>query len=231
MASPASRPSKHPVPYFYRLALCTVEPLFALNGAIMLFNSPPEFLNIVTPYAPAPPSALSSSSSLYNSSSTTSTSSSTTASAVLSGSVPRPSPPASLADARILTDQLAAFILVFAVQCAIGLRMTRSVRMWRMLCGSMLVSDVLHISATIREARRGCAGGDMAEAYAGVPWRYEDFLNFTMLGFFTVVRIALLLGIGLRRGYRDAEIIEEEEHEGDAKGELPNTSAMTKKSE
>lgn len=145
----------HPIPWYYRVPLLYVEPPMALVGALMLFNSPYDFLNTMSPRASR---------------------SSTVA--------------ASLSEVRVLTDQLAILLLVFTFNLAVVLRVTRDPVVWRVACAGMLMSDVLHTTASARE---------LGWATAGAPrlWRWEDWVNFGVLGGMGLVRLGVVLGVGL----------------------------------
>lgn len=94
---------------------------------------------------------------------------------------------------RVLTDQLAIMQVVFAFNLAIVLRITRDRAVWRTLCAGMLLSDALHIAASVRElAREGTLGPGL--------WRPADWFNFAILGGVGLVRLAVVLGVGLRSG-------------------------------
>ena len=112
--------------------------------------------------------------------------------------------PASLAPVRVLTDQLAAMQFLFAFTQAFILRAAPDLRTWRLICITMLLSDVLHASASLREVARGGADGR-------VVFRSEDWLNFSVLAIMAALRLGVLLGIGIRKE-------EEEEDQTDALG-------------
>ena len=204
---------QHPVPFLYRLALLYIEPFLALHAGVTLLRSPLFFLNAVSPNHPLP-DALS----------TLSSASSHTGGQNLSSHHPPPeidllrqsgTTPLSndnvLASVRILTDMLGIMHLVFAFNLAVVLRVVgRDGRLWRVMSAGMLLSDLLHIVATFREYRVGWwgeeAASDATAATAGgetivageTAWRAADWLNFGILGAMGIVRLALVLGIGVR---------------------------------
>lgn len=115
---------------------------------------------------------------------------------------PQESPPdAAFASARILTDMLAAMHVCFAVNLAFVLRYVEHQRdVFRVLCGGMLVSDGLHIAASMREYG--------LEAMLDVEgWRGHDWVNWGTLFGMLAVRICVVLGIGLGgRGRGEEEL-------------------------
>lgn len=165
---------QHPVPLAYRIPLLYIEPLLALNGAAMLLISPTSFLTSMTPR--------------YDGNSTA---------AVLATSLPSVTASDALSAVRVLTDQLAIMQIVFAFNLGVALRLTRDLAVWRTLCAGMLMSDVLHIAASVRELRR-------EDALDPAVWRASDWFNFAILGGVGLVRLAVVLGIGLGRGSGEA---------------------------
>lgn len=156
----------HPIPFAYRLPLLYIEPLMALNGAAMLLFSPMTFLSSMTPRHDSSSALLSSLSS--------------SASSAVDA----------LAAVRVLTDQLAIMQLVFAFNLGVVLRTTSDRAVWRTLCAGMLLSDALHVAASVRElAREGTLGP--------ANWRVADWFNFTILGGVGLIRLAVVLGIGM----------------------------------
>lgn len=105
---------------------------------------------------------------------------------------PREAPAdAALASARILTDMLAAMHVCFAVNLALVLRYVEHRRdVFRVLCGGMLVSDGLHIAASVREY-------GLAALLDVGGWRGHDWVNWGTLFGMLAVRIGVVLGIGL----------------------------------
>lgn len=150
----------HPIPQLLRIPLLYVEPVLALNGALLLFLSPGRFLAAMSPRA---------------------------ASASVGGND-------SLADVRVLTDQLAILQLLFAFNVGVLLRATRDAGVWRVACAGMLMSDVLHVLASVRELARG--GGQRSVGVG--TWRAEEWVNFGVLVGMGLVRLAVVMGVGMR---------------------------------
>ncbi|KAL3957803.1 hypothetical protein ACCO45_008381 [Purpureocillium lilacinum] len=123
----------HPIPQLLRIPLLYVEPVLALNGALLLFLSPGRFLAAMSPRA---------------------------ASASVGGND-------SLADVRVLTDQLAILQLLFAFNVGVLLRATRDAGVWRVAVG------------------------------VGT-WRAEEWVNFGVLVGMGLVRLAVVMGVGMR---------------------------------
>lgn len=164
----------HPIPFGYRLILLYIEPLLALNGACMLLFSPTSFLASMTPR--------------YDPNATVN------ASGILYSSLPETvSAVDALAAVRVLTDQLAIMQIVFAFNLGVALRFIRDRTVWRVLCFGMLMSDVLHIAASVREL-------SCQDALDPALWRGADWANFVILGGAGLVRLAIVLGIGVGAG-------------------------------
>ena len=170
-----------PVPLLYRLTLLYIEPICALNGAYLLLRSPSRFLNAVSPNHPLPSSSSSSSSNVSSFSSSAST-------------LPSDDGTADpLASVRILTDMLGIMQLVFAFNLAVVLRVARrDARLWRCMCAGMLLSDALHILASVREYGGWRSSADVS------AWRVNDWLNFGILWAMGLVRAGVVLGVGMR---------------------------------
>ncbi|KAL6849829.1 hypothetical protein ACO1O0_009374 [Amphichorda felina] len=180
-----------PVPLLYRLTLLYIEPICALNGAYLLLRSPSRFLNAVSPNHPLPSSSPSSSCSNVSSfSSSASTLPSDDGTTTSSSATADP-----LASVRILTDMLGIMQLVFAFNLAVVLRVARrDARLWRCMCAGMLLSDALHILASVREYGGWRSSADVS------AWRVDDWLNFGILWAMGLVRAGVVLGVGMRNG-------------------------------
>ncbi|CAH0053359.1 unnamed protein product [Clonostachys solani] len=185
-APAARKPST--IPFLYRLPLLYIEPLCALNGAYLLYLKPRSFLEAVSPHHETHfPSAASSSSVVANASKILKAATSSSKAAA-------PAPLPSLASVRVLTDMLAGMNLLFAFNLAITLRVAgNDHRLWRVLCSGMLLSDAMHVYATVREF-----GWPAVLDYSS--WRTIDWLNFGIMGCMTVVRMGVVAGIGLGKG-------------------------------
>lgn len=110
----------------------------------------------------------------------------------------QPPPPATtLLSVRILTDQLAIMQLLFALQLGVLLRLAfqddARVRIWRICCAGMLVSDALHVAASVRELE-----WDVVLA-PGTRWRPEEWVNFGVLGIMALTRLGVVLRVGMSR--------------------------------
>ncbi|CAI6100359.1 unnamed protein product [Clonostachys chloroleuca] len=182
--APAAKKTTQPtIPWIYRLPLLYIEPLCALNGAYLLYLKPRNFLEVVTPYHEKHfPTAVSSSSVVANASKILK--------AATSSSKAAPPVP-SLSSVRVLTDMLAGMNLLFAFNLAVTLRVAgNDHRLWRCICSGMLLSDAMHVYATVREF-----GWPAVLDYNS--WRTIDWLNFGIMGCMTVVRLGVVTGIGL----------------------------------
>jgi hypothetical protein len=184
--APAAKKTTTPastIPWLYRLPLLYIEPLCALNGAYLLYLKPRNFLEVVTPYHEKHfPTAVSSSSVVANASKILK--------AATSSSKAAPPVP-TLSSVRVLTDMLAGMNLLFAFNLAVTLRVAgNDHRLWRCICSGMLLSDAMHVYATVREF-----GWPAVLDYNS--WRTIDWLNFGIMGCMTVVRLGVVAGIGL----------------------------------
>ena len=170
-----------PVPLLYRLALLYIEPVCALNGAFLLLRSPSRFLNAVSPNHPLSSDALNASNA----------SSSSFATLFPGGSIT----PDALASVRILTDMLGIMHLVLAFNQAVVLRVARrDARLWRCMSAGMLLSDALHILASVREYGGWRSSADVA------AWRVHDWFNFGILWAMGLIRVCVVLGVGMGMG-------------------------------
>jgi hypothetical protein len=98
--------------------------------------------------------------------------------------------PATLPESRIITDQLGAFMLLFAFNEAVVLRATRDTNVWRLMALGILICDGLHLLASVR---------DQGWAYASDPaaWRGLDWVNYGILYVGGLLRLCLVLGVGV----------------------------------
>ncbi|VUC34652.1 unnamed protein product [Clonostachys rosea] len=84
--------------------------------------------------------------------------------------------------------------LLFAFNLAVTLRAAgNDHKLWRVLCSGMLLSDAMHVYATVREF-----GWPAVLDYNS--WRTIDWLNFGIMGCMTVVRVCVVAGLGLGKG-------------------------------
>lgn len=173
--------NSNPIPFFYRLSLLYCEPIFALGGFFLLRFYPATFLAAMTPNSPQASASSSSPSSLPSSST--------------ASSLP------ALSSVRVLTDQLAAMQLLFAFNLGVLLRFALPegapapllLRFWRITCAGMLLCDVLHVSASVRELSWAVVASPASR------WRAEEWVNFGILGWMMAVRMGVVLGIGMGR--------------------------------
>ena len=189
----ARQPSPYdeqPISLWYRLPLLYIEPLCALHGAWLLFSSPSGFLDIVSPHALAK-GLLSSTASAASAVVNVTAAVTAAASAVATPLPVSTAPAANLESFRVITDQLAIMQVFFAFNLAVVMRATqRNVGIWRLIGSGMLLSDILHFSATIRE---------FGFAFLASPsrWRSHDWMNMIIIISMTLLRVGLVLGIGL----------------------------------
>ncbi|MCJ1389484.1 hypothetical protein MMC18_002341 [Xylographa bjoerkii] len=91
---------------------------------------------------------------------------------------------------QVIFDQLAACYLLFAFNEAVVLRSTSDIRVWKAMVLGILLCDVIHLYGTWEAL--GAAFWDPR------LWRMEDWVNLTMLYGPGGMRIALLMGVGLK---------------------------------
>ncbi|KAF4119590.1 hypothetical protein GMORB2_4499 [Geosmithia morbida] len=179
----------------------------ALNGAYLLLCHPSQFLDAVSPHNPLITSpTISVSAPVYNGTLTGTGGSSSggmhdsnnhvlASATVGEGGGGGGGGGGDLIHIRILTDMLAIFHIVFVFNLVVVLRLrSRDHRLWRVMCMGMLLSDALHIAASVREF------GGLDASLALGAWRLEDWLNFGLLGSMAVMRACVVLGVGLRVG-------------------------------
>jgi hypothetical protein len=141
------------LPLAYRLTLLLLEPLFALNGAVMTFRNPADYVASIT-HDPA----------LYS---------------------PRN---------QFLYTQLGGAWLMFAFNEAVVLRLVDDLRVWRLLCLGMLVSDVVyHVSSV-----QAVGGWEVFVRVGG--WSAFDWAVFVSAVGPMVVRVLVVAGVGVRKG-------------------------------
>lgn len=197
MASP--KDADRPVPFIYRLLMFYFEPACALNGAYLLLSDPSQFLDAVSPRNPLVAASTATAAAGHNATAAAAmahaaASSSSEGAASVAAAV------SSWPAIRILTDHLAIFHICFVFNLVVVLGMrTRDHGLWRLLCGGMLLSDALHIAASVREF------GGPAASCALDTWRMHDWLNFGLLGFMAAVRICVVLGLGMGGGSKSSD--------------------------
>ncbi|KAH6635036.1 hypothetical protein B0J18DRAFT_462175 [Chaetomium sp. MPI-SDFR-AT-0129] len=141
------------LPLLYRLTLLYIEPLFALNGALMTFRDPSGFATSIT-HNPA----------LYT--------------------------PAN----QFLYTQLGGAWLLFAFNEAVVLRLVDDLRVWRLLCWGMLVSDVVYHVSSVQ------AVGGWERFVSWGLWNGFDWAVFASAVVPMVVRVCVVLGVGVKEG-------------------------------
>ena len=141
------------IPYICRFLLLNVEPLFALNGAVLVFLQAGKYLSTMTRAT------------------ITSTQTST----------------------DFIYTELAGGWLHFAFTEGVVLRLVDDLRVWRLLCIGMLLSDAMYCHSC-------------AEALGGwgvwlnvMGWTAEDWVVTLSTWPFVFIRLAIVLGIGIRK--------------------------------
>lgn len=95
-------------------------------------------------------------------------------------------------DNQVIYDQVAALYTLFAFNEAILLRLTNDIRVWKGVFIGIFICDILHLYASW--ASLG------AEVFWNPgAWRVEEWANLGALWGLGVVRVAFLVGVGLRR--------------------------------
>lgn len=141
------------LPLAYRLTLLLLEPLSALNGAIMTFRTPADFIAKIT-----------HDSSLYS--------------------------PAN----QFLYTQLGGAWLMFAFNEAVVMSLVDDLRVWRLLCAGMLVSDaVYHVSSV-----QAVGGWDVFVQFG--RWNAFDWAVFASAVWPMLVRMLVVAGVGVKKG-------------------------------
>jgi hypothetical protein len=153
--SAAAKPLKAStsLPLLYRLTLLLLEPLFALNGALMTFRTPRDFATQIT-HDPA----------RYT--------------------------PAN----QFLYTQLGGAWLLFAFNEAVVMGLVDDLRVWRLLCWGMLVSDVVYHVSSVQ-----AVGGWEVFVRFG-EWSAFDWAVFASAVGPMVVRLLIVAGVGVRKG-------------------------------
>src|SRR5687767_9858790 len=122
-----------------------------------------------------------------------------------------------LTSIRVLTDQLAAMQVLLAFNTGVLLRFAagdedrrRRNRLWRICCAGMLICDVLHGAASVMEL-----GWEVVLAPG--RWRAEEWVNFGIMGWMALVRLAVVFGVGMgdeRREQRRGRAVGEDPAKG-----------------
>ncbi|KAK4236526.1 hypothetical protein C8A03DRAFT_45485 [Achaetomium macrosporum] len=139
------------VPLSYRVTLTLLEPLFALNGAMMTFLTPQAYVSGIT-HEPA----------LYS--------------------------PAN----QFLYTQLGGAWLLFAFNEVVVMRLVDDLRVWRLLCCGMLVSDLCYHVSSVQ------AVGGWARFCELGQWTAFDWAVFASAVGPMVVRLLVVAGVGVK---------------------------------
>lgn len=141
------------LPFLYRLILLLLEPLSSLNGAVMTFRAPADYVT-----------AIAHDAALYH--------------------------PAN----QFLYTQLGGAWLLFAFNEAVVMTLADDLRVWRLLCCGMLVSDVVyHVSSV-----QAVGGWEAFVRFA--EWSAFDWAVFVSAVVPMVVRVLVVAGVGVRAG-------------------------------
>lgn len=146
------------IPFLYRFLLLNVEPLFALNGAILLCLKAGLYASVMTRGAVA---------------------------------IAHPS-------AQFIYTEVAGGWLHLAFTEGIILRLVDDLRIWKLVCGAILLSDIMYCQSC-------------AEALGGwsvwlnvMEWTVADWVISLSTYPFLLVRLAIVLGIGVKQPKADA---------------------------
>lgn len=93
---------------------------------------------------------------------------------------------------HFIFTELSGAWLMFAFYEAVVLRALDDVRIWRLLCAGMLLSDVLYAHSCAE------ALGGWSEWVKVGNWRSEDWAVLVGTAPFLVVRILVVLGLGFK---------------------------------
>ncbi len=99
-------------------------------------------------------------------------------------------PSAVSADYQIIFDQLAATYLLFAWNEAVVLRLTADLKIWKAIIFGILMCDLVHLYGSL-----GALGPEIF--WNPALWRWQEWLNFSMLYVPGALRLSFLFGIGL----------------------------------
>ncbi|OIW33040.1 hypothetical protein CONLIGDRAFT_651819 [Coniochaeta ligniaria NRRL 30616] len=149
---PAITSTAATLPSIYRLTLTTLEPLFALNGALLAFFNPQSYLSTMTRDT-----------------------------ATLTPGT------------RFLYTELGGAWLYFAFVEAVVLRQFDDLRLWRLLCAAMLLSDVAYCRSVAQ------AVGGWGQWVVLSDWTAADHAVFWSTAPCALVRVLVVLGIGARK--------------------------------
>lgn len=146
-------PASATLPLVYRLSLTTIEPLFAVNGALLVFRNPGTYLSMMTRDVV-----------LFTAPST------------------------------FLYTTTGGAWLYFAFVEAVVMRLFDDLRLWRVLCAGMLLSDAAYCHAIAQ------AVGGWAVYMDVLSWTRDDHAVFWATAPLVLVRILVVLGVGVKTG-------------------------------
>jgi len=89
---------------------------------------------------------------------------------------------------KFLCADIAALYVLFTINEAVVLRLTRDYSVWRAVVFAMLVCDVGHVY--------GIYEADPVGSLSIAGWTMEEAINNGILGFGVILRVAFLLGVG-----------------------------------
>lgn len=160
MASTPGNPitASSAIPYLNRFLLLYMEPIFALNGAILVYINPSKYVSTMT---------RDSIRSLDHST-------------------------------NFIYTELAGAWLHTAFTEAVVLRLVDDLRVWRLLCAGMLLSDIAYCHSCAQAVGGWNVWLDIAK------WTAEDWIVTLTTWPFVLARCAIVLGIGFKSP-RDGE--------------------------
>ncbi|TDZ54262.1 hypothetical protein CTRI78_v006463 [Colletotrichum trifolii] len=144
-------PASAAVPLLYQLVFMTIEPIFALLGAVMNLHTPHQYFAGVT----------------------------------------RNAQPFTPNTAFVFTQLGGAWMYIAFVE-GVVLRLCDDLKLWRLVCAGMLLSDAAYVHGTAQAV----GGWDVWLRYSG--WTVEDHVIFWSTLPMVLVRILMVLGIGVK---------------------------------
>ncbi|KAH8891402.1 hypothetical protein GQ53DRAFT_155367 [Thozetella sp. PMI_491] len=99
----------------------------------------------------------------------------------------------------VVFNQLAATYFLFAFNEAVVLRTTSELKVWKAMLFGIACCDLVHIYAT------GLALGGLHTLVTPTVWRWQDWINLTMLYVPITMRIAFCLGVGIKDDIADSK--------------------------
>lgn len=139
------------IPFLFRFIITTLEPFFALGGAILTLTDPGSYLATMTRHT-----------ATFKASDT------------------------------FLYTELAGAWLYFSFNEAVVLRLYDDLRLWRILCFGMLLSDIAYCHSAAQ------AVGGWGAWLILADWSREDWVVFWTTAPMVLSRVLIVLGIGLK---------------------------------